>query len=79
MNLKKLLSEKSLSNKELAAFLDISQRAVSLKINEKTDFTLTEMRKIKKELFPEYDFQFIFETDNEKITNKTELQNKFQA
>ena len=65
MNLKRLLSEKNLTNKELAEFLEISQRAVSLKINEKTDFTLTEMRKIKKYLFPEYDFQFIFETDNE--------------
>ena len=51
MNLKRLLSEKNLTNKELAEFLEISQRAVSLKINEKTDFTLTEMRKIKKYLF----------------------------
>ena len=62
-NLKKLLDDKGITYKDFAEFLDISEKTSYSKLNGKTDFTLSEITKIWKFLFPEYTFEYLFATD----------------
>lgn len=63
LNLKKELDNRNISYKQLGLLLDISEKTVYLKINEKTEFTLWEIKKIQTFLFPQYNFQYLFATD----------------
>lgn len=62
-NLKNLLNSQDTSYKDLAELLNVSEKTVYLKVNEKTDFTLAEIKKIHKFVFPQYDFNFLFSSD----------------
>ena len=61
-NLQNALDSKNISLKAYACVLGISEKSVWNKINEETLLTYPEARKTKKELFPEYDFEYLFES-----------------
>lgn len=63
INLKNLLEEKNVSYKDLAELLNLSEKSIYSKITEKTDFTLPEIKKIHKFVFPQYDIQYLFASD----------------
>lgn len=62
-NLKKALDTKGISLKAYAAVLGISEKSAWNKVNEETVITFPEARATKKELFPEYDFDYLFTSD----------------
>lgn len=62
-NLKKALDNKNISLKAYASVLGISEKSAWNKINEETLLTYPEARKTKKDLFPEYDFEYLFASD----------------
>ena len=62
-NLKKALDNKHISLAAYAAVLGISQKSAWNKVYEETDLTYPEARKTKVELFPEYDFEYLFASD----------------
>ncbi len=62
-NLKNLIGLNKTSYKDIANLLDISEKSVYSKVNEKTDFTLSEIKKIRTFIFPQYDFQYLFASD----------------
>lgn len=61
-NLKKALDNKGISMKAYASILGISQKTLWNKINEETAFTYPEVRATKKEVLPEYDPDYLFES-----------------
>jgi len=63
VNLKKALDMKGISIKAYAAVLGVSEKTAWNKINEETVITLPEAVMTKKELFPEYDFDYLFASD----------------
>ena len=65
-NLRILLTSKSISIKKFAEFLEVSEKTAQNKLNGVTAFTYPEVCKIKEFLFPEYDLDYIFETNEEK-------------
>lgn len=60
-NLQDLLRKKSISMKDFAMLLGISEKTAYNKLQGATDFTLPEVKKINKCLFPEYDFDYVFD------------------
>lgn len=62
-NLKKALGDKGISLKAYAAVLGISEKSAHNKVAEQTEFTLSEALTTKMELFPEYDFYYLFSSD----------------
>lgn len=62
-NLKNLIGLNKTSYRDIANLLDISEKSVYSKVNEKTDFTLSEIKKIRTFIFPQYDFQYLFASD----------------
>lgn len=58
-NLRREMRYEGLTNKDIANLLEISPKAVSQKINQVTDFTRTELFKIK-DLFPEKTYEYLF-------------------
>ncbi len=62
-NLKKVLDGKGISLRAYAAVLGVSEKSVWNKINEETVLTYPEAVKTKKELFPEYDPDYLFASD----------------
>lgn len=63
VNLKKALDAKGISLKVYAAVLGISEKSAWNKVNEETVITYPEAKTTKKELFPEYDFDYLFASD----------------
>ena len=63
LNLKDLLIKGKTTYKDLADRLGVSEKSIYSKVNEKTDFTLAEIKKIHKFVFPQYDFQYLFASD----------------
>lgn len=59
-NVKNVLTSKKISNKAIAALLGVSEKTLANKMTGQTDFTYPEACKIKRELCPEYDFEFLF-------------------
>lgn len=59
-NLKRALKEKKISTKDLAEFLEVTEKTAANKLNGITDFTYTEFSKICKFLFPEYNAEWLF-------------------
>ncbi len=66
-NLKKALNSKNIAIKAYASFLGISEKSVWNKIEEKTAVTYPEARRTKAELFPEYDLEYLFASDQETV------------
>lgn len=62
-NLKKALDAKGISVKAYAAVLGVSEKTAWNKLREETVITLPEAMTTKAELFPEYDFDYLFASD----------------
>lgn len=62
-NLKRALDNKGVSLRAYAAVLGISEKSAWNKVNEETVLTYPEAIKTKKELFPEYDLEYLFASD----------------
>lgn len=62
-NLKNALDMKGISIKAYASVLGISEKSVWNKVNEETAITYPEAKTTKSELFPEYDFDYLFASD----------------
>ncbi|WP_432353897.1 hypothetical protein [Anaerotruncus rubiinfantis] len=62
-NLKRELNDKKITIRAYAAFLGVTEKTVQNKINEITDFTYPEVKRTKEYLFPEFDIEYLFETD----------------
>lgn len=60
-NLQDLLRKKNISMKDFSMLLGVSEKTAYNKLQGVTDFTLPEVKKINKCLFPEYDFDFVFD------------------
>lgn len=59
-NLKQVMQDKNISMEAVASLLGIHRNTASNKINGDTPFTIQESFKLKKNLFPEYDMEFLF-------------------
>ena len=66
LNLKLEICKRQLSAAKISKFLGIDQKTMSLKVNEKTEFTRKEMYAIHKEFFPDVDFYYLFLSDGER-------------
>ena len=62
-NLKNALQKKGITIKDYAEFLSVSEKTVTNKFNESTEFTYGEYRKTCKMLFPEYNPEYLFATE----------------
>lgn len=62
-NLKNALEQRNITYKDVGELIGKSEKSVYSKINEETEFTLREILKIQKFLFPEYDLYYLFATD----------------
>ena len=56
-----LLYERGLSEASAAKLVGMQQRSMSNKVHRRTQFTLSEMKAIQKNLFPEMSLEEIFE------------------
>ncbi len=63
LNLKAEIARSKTSQMEIAVFLGITEKTMSKKINEKTDFTRSEMYKIQSNFFPNVDMKYLFESE----------------
>lgn len=59
-NLKIAMLKKKITLKQIAELLGISEKTVSNKISGKTEWYFVEVVKLKKLLFPEYDTDWLF-------------------
>ena len=59
-NLKKALDDKGITIRAFAKVLDVDERTIQNKLKGKTPFTYPEVVIAKKELFPEYDMEYLF-------------------
>ncbi|MEG0999205.1 MAG: DNA-binding protein [Clostridiales bacterium] len=64
-NLENLLSQKNLSFKDYAKFLDVAEKTTYNKLKGKSEFTLKEVLKTADFLFPEYKIDYIFKEDTQ--------------
>ncbi|MDE7445922.1 MAG: DNA-binding protein [Lachnospiraceae bacterium] len=60
-NLMKILSDKKITMKAYAEFLDVSEKTVQNKVYGRTEFTLGEAIKTCTIICPEYKLDFVFE------------------
>ena len=61
MHLKEALRKRNISNKAYAEFLGVSEKTIQNKMNGETEFTLSEVTKTMKIIFPEYAMEYLFE------------------
>lgn len=66
-NLEKARQEKKVSLVDMADLLGVRYQTVSDKIHGISDFKFGEALKIKNAFFPEYDIQFLFAKEENKI------------
>lgn len=59
-NLEMALKQKNISNEAVAKLLNIHRNSLRNKLNGKTDFSISEAFKIKRDLLPEFDMDFLF-------------------
>lgn len=71
-NLKKALSTKNISIKAFAAVIGVCEKTAYNKINGEVEFTLSEAMTTKKELLPEYDFDYLFDSEKEFVKGGNE-------
>lgn len=62
-NLKRVLDDKGITIRAFAKVLEVDERTVQNKIKGKTPFTYPEVLTAKKELFPEYDMEYLFRNE----------------
>lgn len=61
LNLKAEMARKCLTARDLAQVTGLSETTIRNKLAGRTAFTIPEATKIKAELFPERDLQYLFE------------------
>lgn len=66
-NLRSALDNKGITVRAYAAVLGVSEKSIQNKINEVTPFTYPEALKTMKELFPEYNSEYLFKTEKEVV------------
>lgn len=66
LNLKTEIARRKLSQAKIAQAIDISDRAMSQKVTERTEFTRSEMYAIHKIFFSNVDFCYLFASSSEK-------------
>lgn len=59
-NLKNVLNNKGITTRAFAKVLEVDERTIQNKIKGRTPFTYPEVMTAKKELFPEYDMEYLF-------------------
>lgn len=59
-NLKSVLDNKGITIRAFAKVLEVDERTIQNKIKGRTPFTYPEVLTAKKELFPEYDMEYLF-------------------
>lgn len=64
-NLEAEMTRHNISKKNVAEFLNVRYATVVDKLNGKYDFKLNEALFIKKELFPNLDFEYLFQKECE--------------
>lgn len=62
-NLKAELARKGLSGIDISLIIKATPKTVSNKMLGKTEFTRTEMFKIRDELFPDLSLEYLFSTE----------------
>lgn len=65
-NLSAAMKVKNISTVAVARLINTTEKTVNNKINETTDFTLKEAQAIKDDLFPEYDFCYLFSSTDKR-------------
>lgn len=65
-NLKRLMAEKNLSVQNLQDLLGVSEKTIRNKLAGVTEFTWSEIKKIKA-IFPEYDISYLFYKSEEEV------------
>ena len=71
-NLRIEMIKRKITGRDIGKCIDKSEKSVSNKIHEQSDFTRKEMFLIKKNLFPDIeDMRYLFESDNESKETKT--------
>ncbi len=66
-NLVKILNEKQVSNKSLASMLNMSEKTLWSKINEKSEFSLREATQINQVVCPEYRMDYVFRSFDDEV------------
>ncbi len=66
LNLKTEIARRKLSQAKIARAIGISDRAMSQKVTERTEFTRSEMYAIHKIFFSDVNFRYLFASDGEK-------------
>lgn len=64
-NLRAEMARNNIKSVQLAEVLNISYDSVSNKMNGKTDFTRSEIFKIRDTFFPKFKLDYLFETENQ--------------
>lgn len=64
-NLRKALNDRKMPIKHFAEFLDLSEGTIQNKLKGETEFTWSEVMKIHKFLFPQYDVYYLFATQDQ--------------
>lgn len=66
LNLKTEIARRKLSQAKISRAIGISERTMSQKVTEQTEFTRTEMFRIHSTFFPEADFHYLFASTEER-------------
>lgn len=58
--LKKAMGDKRITIEAIASVLNIHRNSASSKVNKEVQFTIREAFQLKRNLFPEYDMDYLF-------------------
>lgn len=61
LNLKCELLKKGITYKQIAKLLGLGEKTIYNKINGNSEFTFSEVKKIKQTLFPDLTLEYLFE------------------
>ena len=64
-NLRKVMSEKNVSIEAVAGVLGLHRNSVRNKLTGESTFTIQEGFTLKRNLFPEYDLEYLFSENNQ--------------
>lgn len=62
-NIRKAMRAKGISAATMARVIGTTEKTVNNKLNGISEFTVSEAKLLHKALFPEYDFFYLFETE----------------
>lgn len=63
LNLKCELDRKGISTRALARLIGVSEKTAWNKANGQNEFSVSEAITVKHELFPEYEYEYLFSTN----------------